>query len=189
MIAFCCDACGKQFKLGPEFAGRSTTCTGCKTPLTVPLPDKGILAAPPSPRIAFSCVACGMKFNVKPEFAGRSTQCPTCKKPLVVPGIPAPIASDPTVGQIDGAPSSLARVHSSEGAPLVQHPSASSTGADLLRGKLDDAPPVYHREGTRPRRHGRRHVRPYRREMDTLVWINNLASAKFWAAWDLKNKK
>src|SRR5215831_8972243 len=107
MISFSCAKCGKAYNLTPEFAGRKTTCSGCKTPLVVPV--EATIAPPALPKISFSCGNCGMKFNVPSEFAGRSSQCPTCKQPLKVPTVDETMAYTPPTGTIDGAPSSLAR--------------------------------------------------------------------------------
>ena len=117
MIAFSCPKCGKQFTLKDEFAGRTTSCSGCHSPLTVPaetspahaggspnLPDAG-----DSPRIAFSCEKCGMKFSVPGECAGRNTTCPTCKQPLTVPTADETRMYVPPPGQLDGMPSILAK--------------------------------------------------------------------------------
>lgn len=112
MIALSCQKCGKQFYLNPEFAGRRTTCSGCKEPLVVPTPDAEspeTVAPTPKVRISFSCNKCGMKFSVMPEFAGRSTSCPTCKDRIVVPSPDATIAYVPSAGKIDGTASSLMR--------------------------------------------------------------------------------
>src|SRR5262245_1558956 len=38
MIAFSCAQCGMKFEVKEEFAGRSTRCTMCKEPMTVPAP-------------------------------------------------------------------------------------------------------------------------------------------------------
>lgn len=112
MIQFACAACGKQFNLKPEFAGRKTTCSGCKGPIEVPTPDSPETVAPPArAKIAFSCSKCGMKFSVMAEFAGRATKCPTCKEALVVPSPEMTIAYVPSAGQLDGAPSNLARAN------------------------------------------------------------------------------
>src|SRR4051812_21132346 len=46
MITFSCTKCGKQFNLKPEFAGRKTTCSGCKAPLTVPTAETTLAYAP-----------------------------------------------------------------------------------------------------------------------------------------------
>src|SRR6516164_5452982 len=105
MIAFSCPKCGKQFTLKPEFAGRSTACSGCHEPLVVPAPP--VANAPGSPaRIAFSCEKCGMKFSVPAECGGRKTTCPTCKDPLTVPPM-AQLIESPSAGGIDGTHSSL----------------------------------------------------------------------------------
>jgi serine/threonine protein kinase len=47
MITFACDHCGKQYTLNPEFAGRSTRCSGCKLPLVVPSPPTPQPESPP----------------------------------------------------------------------------------------------------------------------------------------------
>src|SRR5688500_8280050 len=39
MIAFRCGQCGKEFEVGDEFAGRTTRCSTCKKPITVPPVD------------------------------------------------------------------------------------------------------------------------------------------------------
>ncbi len=106
MIDFSCDKCGKQYSLKPEFAGRTTTCSGCKQPLLVPPQSPTPEAAA---RIAFSCMKCGMKFDVAEEFAGRKTTCPTCKIALVVPSLELATVALPAAGKIDGLASSLAR--------------------------------------------------------------------------------
>ena len=107
MISFSCTRCGKAFSLKPEFAGRTTTCSSCKEPLVVPKVEMTVATAPS--KIAFSCAKCGMKFHVAGEFAGRKTRCPSCKEPLQVPSADVTMAYAPPVGEIDGAPSSLAR--------------------------------------------------------------------------------
>ena len=118
MISFSCDQCGKQFNLKPEFAGRTTACSGCKAPLVVPTPDATIgYDAPPaetvapvvSEKIAFSCEHCGMKFSVRADCAGRKTNCPACKAAMVVPSPAHTVSYVPAAGQIAGAPSSLAK--------------------------------------------------------------------------------
>ena len=120
MIDFSCE-CGKQYSLKPEFAGRTTTCSGCKQPLLVPAVSP-VAHAPGSPavspaahtpgspidKISFSCMKCGMKFDVSPEFAGRKTTCPTCKVALFVPAMQQATVAMPTTGNIDGPASSLA---------------------------------------------------------------------------------
>ena len=61
MIAFSCQKCGKQFNLKPEFAGRTTTCSGCKEPIVVPASDSPETIAPVArARISFSCAKCGI---------------------------------------------------------------------------------------------------------------------------------
>jgi hypothetical protein len=45
MIHFACPACGTMYKVGDEFAGRTTNCRKCRQPLQVPAPTK----APPVP--------------------------------------------------------------------------------------------------------------------------------------------
>ncbi|HZZ78170.1 MAG TPA: protein kinase [Gemmataceae bacterium] len=114
MIAFSCSRCGKRFKLKPEFAGRKTTCSGCKEPLVVP--DE---TAPALPKIAFSCDRCGMKFSVPGECAGRKTTCPGCKAVLVVPTAEATCAFVPGPGQIKGPQSSVAQVGVEGGVTLA----------------------------------------------------------------------
>ncbi|HZZ80117.1 MAG TPA: protein kinase, partial [Gemmataceae bacterium] len=134
MISFSCSKCGKSFSLKPEFAGRKTTCSGCKEPLVVPT-----LAA--RPRIAFSCGTCGMKFNVPEEFAGRTTRCPTCKQALKVPSVQETVGYAPAAGRINGAPSSLASVGVEGGVTLGNLGSGGDSAsrqtpvADLLQGK------------------------------------------------------
>ncbi len=112
MIAFSCQKCGKHFNLKPEFAGRATTCSGCKSPIVVPeIPPVADALGSPIDKIAFSCAKCGMKFDVSPVFAGRRTSCPTCKTALVVPTLDQTAALVPTAGRIDGPSSSLAQAH------------------------------------------------------------------------------
>jgi serine/threonine protein kinase len=67
--------------------------------------------------IHFSCFHCGLKLKVRPEFAGRFARCPTCKQPLVVP-VPDAAPAEVPMGQIDGAPSSLARAGADYGVTL-----------------------------------------------------------------------
>ena len=62
MIDFTCQHCGKQYNLKPEFAGRKTTCAGCKEPLIVPGPEPAKALAPEAKaRISFPCTKCSMK--------------------------------------------------------------------------------------------------------------------------------
>ncbi|MBL8793787.1 MAG: protein kinase [Planctomycetia bacterium] len=68
--------------------------------------------------IAFSCPQCGARFQVKPQFAGRASRCPGCKHALMVPA--ALPAAQVATGQIDGTPSSLARVGLDGGVCLDQ---------------------------------------------------------------------
>ncbi|HZZ79715.1 MAG TPA: serine/threonine-protein kinase, partial [Gemmataceae bacterium] len=108
MIAFSCSRCGKQYRLKPEFAGRTTKCAACKEPMTIPLPEAQLVPAG-LPKIAFSCEQCGTKFSVPGECAGRKTSCPTCKSALTVPMAGASAAYVPPPGQLKGTQSSLAR--------------------------------------------------------------------------------
>ena len=135
MIAFTCPHCGKQYNLKPEFAGRKTTCAGCKEPLVVPGPEAASAEqAEAQARISFPCTKCGMKFNLLSEFAGRKTTCPSCKEPLVVPSPDHTAAYVPPAGQIDGPPSSLAQAGVDAGVNLVGIASNSSV-QNLLAGK------------------------------------------------------
>src|ERR1022692_1170658 len=128
MIAFTCQKCGKQYHLKLEFAGRKTTCSGCKEPLVVPSPETPQTVAPVAKaRISFSCTKCGMKFNVLPEFAGRKTSCPTCKESLVVPSPDQTVAYVPPAGQIDGPASSLAQAEVDAGVTLGGGATASKS--------------------------------------------------------------
>lgn len=144
MISFSCAKCGKAYQLRPDFAGRKTTCTGCKAPLMVPGGDATVgFEAPPAetierPRakIAFSCEKCGMKFNVPAECAGRKTSCPTCKNPLVVPSAEQTIAYVPSKGQLAGMPSSLAKAGVDVNVSLPGgDPAKQAPLQDLLDGK------------------------------------------------------
>ncbi len=132
MIDFSCAKCGKQFSLKPEFAGRTTTCSGCKSPLLVPTP---VAHAPGSPveKIAFSCAKCGMKFNVPADFAGRKTSCPTCKAALIVPTLDQTAALVPTAGRIDGPSSSLVQAQVDADVTL-----AGNAGTAGLPGLIGD---------------------------------------------------
>lgn len=112
-IEFECGKCGRRFSLDAEFAGRTTACSTCKTPLVVPTPMPRVeatVAPAAKQRITFCCQKCGTKFSVLPEFAGRSTTCATCKDPLVVPSPEMTVAYVPSPGKLDGALSSLARL-------------------------------------------------------------------------------
>src|ERR1017187_5023144 len=119
MIVLSCHKCGKSYHLKPEFAGRKTTCAGCKEPLLVPASQAEQTAAPEvKARIAFSCTKCGMKFNALAEFAGRKTACPSCKEALIVPSPDQTMAYVPPPGQIDGPASSLAQAEVDAGVTL-----------------------------------------------------------------------
>jgi serine/threonine protein kinase len=136
MIAFTCQKCGKQYNLKPEFAGRKTTCSGCKEPMVVPAPETAQTVAPEAKaRISFSCTKCGMKFNALAEFAGRKTTCPSCKEALVVPSPDQTLAYVPPAGQIDGAPSSLAKAEVDVGVTLGGGVAGTSSLPSLMAGK------------------------------------------------------
>ena len=135
MIAFSCQKCGKQFHLKPEFAGRTTTCSGCKEPIVVPVSDSTETIAPPAKaKIAFCCGKCGMKFSVMAEFAGRATKCPTCKEALVVPSPDQTVAYVPSAGKLDGTPSSLARADVDGGVTLG---AGAAAGISALQDVMD----------------------------------------------------
>ncbi|HZZ79318.1 MAG TPA: protein kinase [Gemmataceae bacterium] len=122
MIQFACDKCGKKFQLKPEFAGRKTTCSGCKAPLLVPTPIPTTIKAsadPALPKIAFACDKCGTKFSVPGECAGRSTSCPTCKSALTVPASNATLAYVPPAGKIAGTKSSVSEAGIDGGVTLA----------------------------------------------------------------------
>ncbi len=154
MIDFSCTKCGKLFHLKPEFAGRATTCSGCKQSLIVPTPVAHATGSPspspgspsPSPvahapgspidKIAFSCAKCGMKFSVKQEFAGRATKCPTCKEMLKVPSADQTQAVAPSRGKLAGTASSLAQAGMDGGMTLAGEAS-TETSHDLLRNLID----------------------------------------------------
>ncbi len=139
MIAFTCPKCGKQFHLKPEFAGRKTTCSGCKEPLVVPAPEHPQTVAPQAKaRISFSCTKCGMKFNVLAEFAGRKTTCPACKEALVVPAPDQTVAYVPLAGKIDGPASSLAQAEVEVGVTLGGAAAGKSSLPSLMAGKCGD---------------------------------------------------
>ncbi len=137
MIDFSCDKCGKRFQLKPEFAGRTTTCTGCKQPLSVPL-STPVPLAPGSQidKIAFSCSKCGMKFSLKAEFAGRSTKCPTCKESLIVPSPDQTQALSLPSGKLAGTASSLAQAGMDGGVTLAGDGPADA-GRDTLQHLMD----------------------------------------------------
>ena len=148
MIEFSCKKCGKQFSLKPEFAGRTTTCSGCKSPLLVPTPvahapgSPGIspetIAPPVKAKIAFSCAKCGMRFNVMAEFAGRTTKCPTCKESLVVPTPDAETIYSPSAGKLEGTSSSLMRARINSGLTLDGAAAGISTLQDIVDSQAGD---------------------------------------------------
>ena len=137
MIAFTCQKCGKQYHLKPEFAGRKTTCSGCKESLVVPARETPQTLAPEaSARISFSCTKCGMKFNALAEFAGRKTVCPTCKEALSVPWPDQTMAYVPPAGHIEGMASILAQAQVDAGVSLGGGGVAGKSSLqDLMNGK------------------------------------------------------
>ena len=139
MIAFTCPKCGKAYHLKPDFAGRTTACSGCKEPLIVPSADSGETVTPEvKARIAFSCTKCAMKFNVLADFAGRKTVCPTCKEALVVPSLDQTAAYVPPTGTIDGPASSLAQANVDAGVTLGGAAAGKSALQELKVGKTGE---------------------------------------------------
>ncbi|HZZ78987.1 MAG TPA: protein kinase, partial [Gemmataceae bacterium] len=137
MITFSCKKCGKQYHVKPDFAGRKTTCSGCKAPLVVPTPE----ATPaPSAKIAFACDKCGTKFNVPGASAGHKTTCPACKNALTVPTADATVAYVPANGKIKGTHSSLAQAGMDGGVTLAGDFATAEALSmqNLIDGKAND---------------------------------------------------
>ncbi len=130
MIVFDCEKCGKAYKLNPEFAGRSTTCSNCRAPMQVP--EIVPVASSAKKSVSFSCGKCCTKFSVSVEFAGRTTSCPTCKTSLVVPASDHAIACASPTGEIGGPASSLAQAEVDAGVTL-----AGAIAAEMLPNPIN----------------------------------------------------
>lgn len=83
-------ACGAEFNLKPELAGKRVKCPTCGQAFTVPKPQAA------ADLIQVTC-QCGKSMRAKPELAGKRVKCPACGG---VVQVPAPqTAADPPPDQ------------------------------------------------------------------------------------------
>jgi hypothetical protein len=87
-VQFAC-SCGRQLRVGDEYAGRRIKCPECGEALTAPAASRAsskgpTTQAPPADTITFSC-DCGQTLRVSARLAGRSARCPNCDESVPVP--------------------------------------------------------------------------------------------------------